>query len=317
MHSKFLPWDFIHKFPQTISTNSNGLLAYLTSDPYIEAILTKQLPKKEKMFHCYSGSDITRDFIEEHFCNLSFFSQNENIYIINAELIPAQNFVLFSEKISDLANQLVVLFFTKSTKLFLELSKRDDTQVVTIEAPRFWEGQKMLSLAMKVKQVDLKPEVIRFLLENLEHNFESFFRALDSIKVTFENGQIDFSILKELILRERFDFFEMVDLYYQNPNKLYKVMLSNELDFDWLRSLANFMQGHLAKILFPQEIREKNKLSKYDEAILFNNERLNLENVQNDLKYFSELEILAKSKDQLILNSLRLKILETNSNTPI
>lgn len=308
MHSKLLPWDFTQKFPQTINANKNGVFAYLSTDPYVEGVLTKNLPKVEKGFRCYTGSDITRDFIEEHFSNLSFFSQDENIYIINAEMIPLQNTPLFIEKIKDISN-LVVLFFTKSNKFFLELHKLAEVQAYTLDAPRFWEGQKMLQFAMKEKKIDLKSDVTRFLLENLEHNFESFFRALDTIKLTFEDGNIDLVRLKVLITRERFDFFELIDLYYQNPKKLYQVILSNELDFDWLRSLASFMQGHLAKILFPEEIKAKDKLSKYDQSILFQSEKINRKSLQDDLRFFADLEILAKSRDQLILDHIRRKVI--------
>jgi DNA polymerase III delta subunit len=312
MHSKLLPWDFIQKYPQTIVQDTYGVSAFLSSDPYLERILSHHLPKQEKNFCCYSGSDITRDFIEEHFCNLSFFSQNENIYVLNAELIPSQNSVLFIEKIIEISNQHVVLFFSKSNKLFLELHKHPGVRAVTIEPPRFWEGQKILQLVMKEKKMQLNGDVTRFLLENIEHTFESIYRALDSIQVTFSDGNIDFSQLKFLIIRERFDFFELLDVYYQNPKKLYEIILSNELDFDWLRGLASFMQGHFAKILFPIEIqlKDKAKLSKYDQGILFQHERLNLENLKKDLRFFADLEILAKSRDQLILNHFRRKIIE-------
>jgi DNA polymerase III delta subunit len=311
MHSKFLPWDFIDKYPQTISRNSNGIFAILSPDPYIEGILTKNLPKQEKEFQCYTGSDISREFIEEHFCNLSFFSQNENLYIINGEMISVQNSSLFLEKMNEIAVQsTIVLFFSKSSKLFLELTKHSTVQAFTIESPRFWEGQKMLQLGTKEKKLDLKPDVIKFILDNIEHNFESIFRALDIIKISFSDANINLAQLKALITRERFDIFELVDLYYQNPKKLYEVMLSNELDFDWLRSVASFMQGHLVKILFPMELMAKGKLSKYDQAIVFQREKLNKEAVKNDLTFFADLEIFAKARDQLILNHLRLKIIK-------
>jgi hypothetical protein len=310
MHSKLLPWDFTQKFPKTISPNQNGLIVYLSTDPYIEAILTRNLPKKEKEFHCYTGADITRDFIEEHFSNLSFFSQSENFYIINAEMIPLQNSTLFLEKIKEISGQQVALFFSKSNKFFLELSKHPDVAAFTLEAPKFWDGPKMLQFAIKEKQVSLKPEIVKFLLENVEHNFESFFRALDLIKVGFADDSIDLSKLKLLIIRERFDFFELVDLYFAKPRKFYEVILSNELDFEWLRSTASSMQGHLGKLLFPAEIKMKEKLSKYDQTIIFQSEKLSRSLIQKDLQFFGDLEIMAKSKDQFILDHLRRKIIE-------
>jgi DNA polymerase III delta subunit len=309
MHSKLLPWDFIQKYPQTIELKARGVVAFLVNDPYVENIITSNLPKKEYAFHCYLGSEITKDFIEEHFCNLSFFSQSENIYILNAELIPAQNLALFNEKIAEISEQYVLLFFSKTNKQYVELQKNSKVSAVTIESPRFWDGAKILQLSAKAKNISLNPTISRFLLDNLEHNFESIFRALDIIKISFNDGEIDLNKLKELILRERFDFFELIDLYCQNSQKFYEIILSNDLDFDWLRSLASFMQGHFSKVLFPAEIKSKEKPTKYDQSIIYQSEKLNRERVKNDVRFFAELEILAKSRDQLILNHLRRKII--------
>jgi hypothetical protein len=309
MHSKLLPWDFIQKYPLTIELKTSGVCAYLINDPYVENIITSNIPKKEHEFHCYLGSEITRDFIEEHFCNLSFFSNNENIYILNAELIPAQNFALFNEKICELSGQYVLLFFSKTNKLFGELQKNSNVSAFTIESPRFWDGAKILQLAAKTRGLTLNSLVSKFLLDNLEHNFESIFWALDLIKISFSDVDIELNKLKELISRERYDFFELIDLYCQNSQKFFEVILSNELDFDWLRSLASFMQGHFSKVLFPEEIKSKEKQTKYDQSIIYQSEKLNKEFVKNDMRFFAELEILAKSRDQLILNHLRRKII--------
>jgi hypothetical protein len=88
------------------------------------------------------------------------------------------------------------------------------------------------------------------------------------------------------------------------------VILSNELDFEWLRSTASSMQGHLVKLLFPAEIKSKEKLSKYDQTIIFQSEKLSRSLIQEDLQFFGDLEIMAKSKDQFILDLLRRKIIE-------
>ncbi len=164
MHSKILPWDFVSKFPQTINSAKTGVYAFLSSDPYIEHILSKNLPRKNLSFRCYTGLDITKDYIEEHFCNLSFFSQTENIFIMNAELMSANNYPLLLEKIPEISNQYIVLFFSKTNKLFLELQKIVNVETFTIEAPRFWEGPKMLQFAAKEKKVNLKNLFFLFFL---------------------------------------------------------------------------------------------------------------------------------------------------------
>ena len=67
------------------------------------------------------------------------------------------------------------------------------------------------------------------------------------------------------------------------------------------------MQGHLTKVLFPEELRLKPKLTKYDQSILVVSEKWSRNDVINYLKFFSELEIQAKSSDKLLINKLRLK----------
>ena len=159
--------------------------------------------------------------------------------------------------------------------------------------------------------MQISGEAMRFLLENIEHSMEAMTRALDIIKVAFDDGKIDFSQLKLLLNRERFDFFLLVDLYYKNPKMLYEIILSNAHDMDWLRGMASSLQGHIVKVLHPTQIKLKElaKLNTYEKTVLLHHEKLNREKVKIDLEFFSELEILAKSRDQLILNHLRCKII--------
>ena len=80
-------------------------------------------------------------------------------------------------------------------------------------------------------------------------------------------------------------------------------------DYEWLRALFSMMQGHLTKVLAPEELRQKAKLSKYDQSILVVSENWKRADILRYLKMFSELEILAKSSDQLLINKLRLETL--------
>jgi hypothetical protein len=82
------------------------------------------------------------------------------------------------------------------------------------------------------------------------------------------------------------------------------------MDFDWMRTLSAFMQSHLVKILFPEELKAKGKLSKYDQGVLDMSEKLNRDMVKYYLNFFSELEILSKSSDVLLVNRLRLESLK-------
>ena len=310
MLSKFLPWDFRPKHPQTIDSKKAGLYAFLIEDPYLERLLLDLMPKKDIPFSIYTGVEISRDFLEEHLVNLSFFSTTDHIQVMNAENIQALNLNFLAEVEIDWSERFMVLFFTKTSKAFTEFTKHPHVQAFHIEEPRFWEGAKLWQFCQKARGVNFPADVSRFVLDSLEHNFESFFWVIETIKMNFPEGKINLEELRLLVKKERWDFFSLIDIFDQKPKDFFHEILKKDLDYTWLQTLFSFMQGHLAKVLFPEEIKNKGKLSKYDQAILFASEKVPREETMNYLKFFSELEILAKSKDELILNKIRLELLK-------
>lgn len=310
MLSKLLPWDFLPKHPMTIEPKKPGLYAFLVNDPYMERVLLDRMPKKDIPFSLYSGVEITRDFIEEHFVNLSFFSSTDHIQVINGENIQAANLALLTESGIDWSERFMVIFFTKGGKTFTEFAKKTDVMAFEVEEPRFWEGVKLWQFCQKAREVNLAPDVSRFVLDHLEHNFESFFWVIDMIKLNFPDGKVNLEELKTMVQKERWDFFELIDIFNDNPKKFFaEVLKKGDGDYEWLRALFAMMQSHLAKVLSPEEIRAKGKLSKYDQSILVVSEKWNRNLVLKYLQFFSELEVLAKSSDSLLINKLRLEIM--------
>lgn len=310
MLSKFLPWDFLPKFPTTIDKTKPGIYAFLIDDPYLERILLDSIPKKDIPFSLYSGVDITRDFMEEHFVNLSFFSSTDHILVINGENIKAPDLTFLIEVETDWSDRFMVIFFTKTSKAFTEFAKNKKVNAFELEAPRFWEGAKLWQFCQKARNVNFPPDVGHFILDSLEHNFESFFWVIDMIKLNFPEGKINLEELKTMITKERWDFFWLMDIFNESPKKFFaEVLKKNDGDYDWLRALFAMMQGHLTKVLAPDELRQKTKLSKYDQSLLLVSEKLPRTVVLKYLRFFSELEILAKSRDELLINKLRLEII--------
>jgi len=310
MLSKILPWDFIVKYPQTIKKNARGIYSFLIEDPYIERVLLDHLPKKELSFSLYTGSEFTKDFIEEHFLNLSFFESVEHILILNAENIPANSLDFLQETTIDWSDRSLLLFFSKTGKSLSAFLKSEKVHAYEIEAPRFWEGAKMWQFCQKARGVVMDGNVSRFALNSLEHNFESFFWLLDLISMHFPSGAVDITVLQELVKKERWDFFELIDLFHRDSKLFFKEVLKKEIDFEWMRALSVFMQAHMQKILFPDELRLKNKLTKYDQGILEMSEKMNRDSVKYYQHFFSQLEIQSKSSDPLLVNRLRIESLK-------
>lgn len=310
MLSKILPWDFIQKYPKTIDPKEVGIHSFLIDEPYLERVILDRLPKKELKFSLYSGHEFTRDFIEEHFINLSFFVGNEPILIMNAEMIASDSLDFLLEATIDWSEHLLLFFFSKSNKSFLSLAKNEKVRALELELPRFWEGVKLWQFCQKVREINLEGTITRFALLNLEHNFESFFWLIDTIKLNFPEGVVNLKVLQELVSKERWDFFELIDLFHRGPKLFFEEILKKEMDYDWMRTLSAFMQTHLTKILFPEELKTKGKLSKYDQSILEMSEKQDRGMMKYYIGFFSELEILSKSSDVFLVNKLRLETLK-------
>ncbi len=313
MLSKFQPWDFLPKYPKVIDPQKTGLYAFLITDPYLERIIFSHLPKnlkKEMEFSLYSGVDVTRDFLEEHLVNLSFFSQIDHIQIMNAENIPAASVKYLLETEIDWSHRFMVLLFTKSSKSFSELSKAKNITGIEIEEPKFWDAPKIWQFCQKARDIQLTADISRLVLDQLESTFESFLWVIDTIKTYHPDGKISIDELKTYIKKERWDFFELTDVFNSRPQAFFQEILKKDTDYEWLRSLFAFMQGHLVKVLFPEEIRKKPKLSKYDSAILVVAENWHRTDVMHFLKFFSECEILAKSSDPLVVDQMRLELVK-------
>ena len=312
MLSKILPWDFIQKFPHTIDSKQFGLYSFLISDSYLERVLLDRLPRLDFKFSLYSGTEFTKNFIEDHFLNLSFFSEKNHILILNAELIPL-DVIEFLLKCGIENEELFLLFFfSKSNKQFGALAKSSARNIynIELEMPRFWEGAKLWQFAQKVRGVNYDATISHFALENLEHNFESFFWLLDTIKINFSEKKIELKDLHELIKKERWDFFELIELFHSEPKVFFTAILKKEMDYEWMRTLSAFMQAHFVKILFPKEIMAKGKLSKYDQSVIEMSKKLSRKDIQYYLAFFGELEIMAKSSDLFLIDRLRVESLK-------
>jgi hypothetical protein len=307
MLSKMLPWDYVSKFKTGFNLTTKGIISLVVEDPFIDRLIKDRLPKKELNIRVFVGSEITNNFLEENFYNYSLFSETSDLMIINSELIPIDVLSKLLLELEEYSDSFIFLIFQKTNKGINELFKKTKLNVIEIETPKFWEGPKLLSFLCRELKLNLTSEVNNFILENVEHNSESFFHALQLINLNFENNKIDLNLLKELITRERFDFFSQLDLYHSNNSNFFKSIMPKELDFEWLMILSISMQSHLVKILNPEEIRKKDKPTKYDLNILKWSEQMTREEIKNELVYFSELEIMAKMKDTFIKEKLRMR----------
>jgi hypothetical protein len=272
--------------------------------------LRKKIPISELEFRIFSGNEISKDFLEEQFLNLSLFTTAQNIFIFHAELIPIEVVNFIYSKLDKGLDAHLVLFFTKTNKALSDVLKKSESTILEIEPFKPWESEKHLIFLATELKINLPIEIKNWILENVEHDSGRFFEVLTAIQINFDESLITIADLKNLIERDRFDFFDLIDIYHQDRKKFLITVSRKSFDFDWFRQFSSSMQGHLVKLIHLEETLKKEKLNKYEQNLISWEKKSPKIVFKNDLKFFSDVEILSKSRDILLKDKIRSEILK-------
>ncbi len=314
MYSKISYNDFANKLPKNLDFKKHNLQAIVCEDPYLEIIFRNKIKNdfkssENESFRLYSGDEITKAFVEDNFLNLSLFLNLEPVIVINADQIEEDVLELINAK--NVQEMKLVLFYKSIKKNIEKILIANHFQVSDIQLAKFWEGPKLWSFLIQEFGLNVTPEWTRYILENVEATTESFYKMIHTLKLEYGHDLKNISPKEffDHFEKEKYDQFELVQLYQQNKQKFFEVIEPKVIDFDWTLGFSMFMQSHLVKVLYPQEISAKEKPNKYELSILNYSEKETRSSVKESLKFFSKLEIMAKNRDLFIVDEVRKNLL--------
>jgi hypothetical protein len=309
MLSKISVFDYFNKYREGLPKLDKGIYSIIVDDPYIESFIRKKIPKDKCHYRLLVGKELTKSSVEDLFLNLSFFQSNEPTIVINAQEVSEDVLVFLNDVNSP--DSLLVLFFNKLSKNQSNIINKSEGIVsIEVQAPKFWEGAKLLSFILEMYELKISSEARNYILQNIENSIESFCSIISKIKLDVDNDdQIDIEYLKKKIVKDRFDFFELIEKYHSNNKIFFQELLLRERDYEWFVGFLVFFQGHLIKVLNPEVLIAKDKLNKYEQNIINWSESGSRENFLNDLKFLNKLEIEFKKKNLFALDQIRLRIL--------
>ncbi len=315
MRSNFSPWDFIKSNPDVRPSNSEGIFAINSCDPYVEKIIIDRLEQSSFNGNLIPilGTDLTIDWIENNLLSLGLFGGGDSYLVLHAEDISAKVKDYMISNSLAVEGRYLVLCFSKGSRLFDTLSKKLDGEYINITAPKFWEGRKLLDFLSEELKVRLPYNVSNYLLEAVQTDDSSeLYHCLNLIKLHFEDRPIDLDKVKGLIATSKLDNFKFATLFGQKKfAQFWKELDAIELTFEQLRTFFSFMAGHLYKMFDPSYSSKKGRLTKYDQEILALSKRWDKEELQEKIRQFSELEVLAKSKDSSIFQKIRVDYIQS------
>lgn len=305
MHSNWKIWDFFHTRKQLIGEGGQKLIAFQSFDPFAFRIIKEQLVQSSNIdikFHTVLGRDVTPTWLEDNFLSLGLFGNSESYLILGAENLSKECKTILSEpETLILSDCFLLLDFSKEEELLKKLKKSDASEVVKIDAPAFWENDKLLDFLCGVKKVYLSHGAKNLILERSAPDIATYFNILTQIEINFpEKLDITPEEIDPLVKKSKIDQFELAELFASKRFKFFFEKLLFLDNLEDMRRVFLFMQSHLIKVLDPSYLEKKARHTKYDRQIMAQSRAWQPIALKKAISYFSELEFMAKTKDPLI-----------------
>lgn len=319
MLSKWQIWDFFQANSTGIP-EKGGIYSFHFFDSLFSIWLKKSLKKNSFIqggltsgLTVLNGLKFTPDWIEDNLLSLGLFGNNDSYYIIQADQMPKASYDLLLSNQLMVDKRVIILNFDKETPQKKKLDSADHIQGFKIEAPKFWDFNKLLDFMADMMEVRISFETKNFILTSIAHEPLEFFNALSILSVNFPDvTEVTLLQAQSVLSISRFDQFELASLFSRKKfSDFYEKVLLIEDDFDTLRQLFNFMQSHMIKIADPSFIEKKKRATKYDNEIKQCSKLWNQAGLDKVIRGFGRLELLAKQKSPDLLLSLKQSTLKS------
>lgn len=305
MHSKWQIWDFFKKFP-TVLMRPQGLYSFNTFDPLVGMLLKNKILANygDREVKTVVADKITPDWIEDNLQTLGLFGNTESYIFQSCDELSKQSVAQITDSELLIDDRFLVCIGYKDSH-WKDIFKLEG-QHHTIEAPKFWEFNRLLDFLIDELELRLDLEAKGYILHNINHSISDFWNALNLLKINFSHGQsLNINHVREILETSRFDQFELASLYSKKQlPKFYSELVRIDPDLKSLSRFFSFMQGHLIKIEDPSYCQNRPRLSKYDKEIQMASKLWKKEELIGHIKRFSELEILAREKSATLSSRL-------------
>lgn len=310
MPSKWPVWELRKTRPDIVSSAHEGALYFQAFDPYVEAFFTKRLRaafrRNERELLILLGAEITSDWVEENLSQVGLFSSEESYLILCSEDLSEEVKKTIINAELDLKGRSLIFCSWKGSDSLEKMTKKMKAEALKVAPPPFWDYDKLLEYVADEMSYPLSYPVKNYLLEALAPSCSEFVEAVKTIKLhADENGHIELEEVQELIRPGHLKRFELAESFAQKKKNFFDELLKLELEEKELIEFFRFMQGHLLKMLDTSYAYKKNRLSKYDKALMAHSKLWKSDQLKRAIHHFSELEMMAKRKEKALKEKMR------------
>jgi hypothetical protein len=313
MFSSFFPWELKTNFPNLLEEGAHGLYAFSCYDPFLEKIFLNSIPK-----HFLSGSswtvlnpqDLSTNWVDENLLTLDFFSSEQSYKVILAENLDASVVEQLQDEKIDWQGRYFILSYQKENKSFEALKKNDSVHTIKVKEPRFWENGKLLKFLCEQTGVYISYDVQNYIVESVVNEPGEFLHVLKKIALLGADPKsLSVEAVKKHISVGKLDQFELARLLGEKKHRdFFTRLLVLSEDYTGMMLFFRFIQGHILKLIDPSFVASKSRASKYDKQIEGHSRLWKEAELKDELRFFSKLEILAKSKSKDLGLEIKLRI---------
>lgn len=309
MHSSWKIWDFLESRPEIITSEGPHFVAIQCFDPFAFQMVKKRIPKDklaEAKLNVISASDVSADWLENNLKSFGLFGNTESYLILNAhQLSKAAKDVLQNPEDLILDERYLFLEYSKEDDLLKKIKNNPKVETIKIQPPGFWEIERLLDFLCDDLQVYLDMSAKELILNRIAGDIANFTNILQQIKINFPDAvNLSATEIAPLVRGIKSDQFELANDFASKKLKAFYMKIQRITDFDDLRQIFLFMQSHLLKIYDTNYTVGKSRLTKYDKEVLAQAKIWRSKDLDKAIKYFSSLEIKAKSKDPMLFHQL-------------
>jgi len=190
---------------------------------------------------------------------------------------------------------------------------KTNTSSIVMEAPRFWEMDKLIDFLTRFFRLPLDFEAKKFITQAIEHELSAFYDVFRLIKLNYpEKTSVGIEDIKPLIDQERLDQFALAtDLAKKKYSSFFERLLAVPFEFERMRFIMSFLQGHFIKVADPSYLEGKARLSQYDKEILALSKGWRREEIKHLLTLLQDWEMDSKMKNSLLETNIRQAYLQS------
>ncbi len=319
MHSKWKVWDFFKSGVQSTKSHKGPIFFY-GYDPLVFYMFKNYLKQENVLSTDISvkiSSEINVEWIEDQFKSLSFFSESQDFIIHDCESLTknVQEQLLNIDELN--FEQNVFFNFNKKNSFYNEIAKlqNNNVQVIEIVEPFFWEEMMVIDFLQEYLKVYLSYPAKNYIKESVPFDLKEYYDSLNILKINYpEKKELSFDEVSALISEQKVDPFELADFFGgKKLHAFYQKLLQYQSAGVDLIGVISFVQSHMLKIYDPSYAQKKKKLSKYDKLIIAQEKIWDKDQIFRSLTYLGELLIDLKTKENFLIDKVRLDDLSLNS----